>query len=194
MLLRNLPMARNLQSIGVWTANLLVPGAGLILVGSMLTGVLAAAAWGVAVSGLMVGLIWPALVWPNLCYGLAVAGAALYIWMQMALYVERRKAGRRLSDSSRDEKFKTILMAYLEGRYDEAESLCWQLLREDPDDVEACLQLATIDRRRGRLAVAHRGFRRARYLDAAGKWDNEISRELASLAPPAGGPGRPGTA
>jgi tetratricopeptide (TPR) repeat protein len=187
-------MARNLHSIVVWIANLLVPGAGLVLVGSMLTGALAAAVWGLAVTGLLVGTIWPALVWPNLRYGLAVAAVAIYIGMQMALYVERRKAGRRLSDSSRDEKFKTILMAYLEGRYDEAEAQCRQLLREDPDDVEACLQLATIDRRRGRLAAAQRGFRRAWYLDTAGKWDNEISRELASLVPSAGGPGRPGTA
>jgi tetratricopeptide (TPR) repeat protein len=179
-------MARNSHSIGVWTANLLVPGAGLVLVGSILTGVLAAAAWGLAVAGLLVGVVWPSLLWPNVRWGLAVAAVALYGWMQMALWLQQQWARRRPADSSRDDKFKAALVSYLEGRYDDAEALCRRLLKEDPDDVEACLQLATIARRRGRLAEARRGFLRARYLDGGGKWDAEIRRELAALMPPAG--------
>jgi Flp pilus assembly protein TadD len=82
---------------------------------------------------------------------------------------------------SYDEEFKKALAAYLQGRYDEAETACKALLRQDPGDVEATLQLGAIARRRGRLAQARRHFRRARYLDDRGKWDSEIGRELAAF-------------
>jgi hypothetical protein len=71
-------------------------------------------------------------------------------------------------------------VAYLQGKLDESESISKALLSEDPDDVEAALQLGYIARRRGDLAAARLWLVRARYLDDEGKWDFEIDRELAA--------------
>ena len=86
-----------------------------------------------------------------------------------------------MKTEGRDERFKAALAAYMAGRHDEAEAACKALLREDPDDVEAMLQLASVARRRGLLAEARRCFLQARYLDDRGRWDAEIGRELASI-------------
>jgi predicted Zn-dependent protease len=151
-----------------------------------LAGTVGALAWGAAAVGLLVGVVWPdmaGLVWQSACLAVAVT---LYVSMQVILAFKRRRRRLRLADAARDEQFKAVLAAYLQGRYDEAEAKCRALLHQDPDDVEAALQLGTIARRRGKLAVARRWFRRARYLDDRGKWDFEIDRGLASLVPPAG--------
>jgi tetratricopeptide (TPR) repeat protein len=169
------------HKVCVWPANLLVPGVGLVLAGNILLGALVAVVWGLAAGGAVTGLIWPAVIGGGLRLGLWVTAAALYVAMQAALYVRLRAIARNQADPGRDERFKEVLKAYLQGRYVEAEAACRALLRQDPDDADAMLQLGTIARRRGRLAAARRFFRRARYLDDQGKWDGEIGRELASL-------------
>ncbi len=105
----------------------------------------------------------------------------MYVAAQAALYRYLKAAKARQADGGRDEQFKAALVAYLAGRYDEAEAACHALLRDDPDNVEAMLQLGSVARRRGRLAQARQCFLRARYLDDRGRWDAEIGRELASF-------------
>jgi tetratricopeptide (TPR) repeat protein len=164
----------------MWVANLILPGAGLVLLGRIGMGIVWALLWGMAAAWLLLGLAWPdAAGGPWL---LARGGAALafYVGGQGALCLACKRAERYLAADARDEEFKAALVAYLQGKLDESESISKALLSEDPDDVEAALQLGYIAHRRGDLAAARRWLVRARYLDDEGKWDFEIDRELAA--------------
>jgi len=173
-------MTRLPHPVLFWAANVLVPGAGMVLLGRMGRGVLLAALWGMSAAGCLLGQVWSAPL-------VRVVGACLMVWIfaisQVALLAGLRAARRRLADPARNDKFKEALAAYLRGRYDDSEAVCRDLLRADPDDVEAMLQLAAIARRRGDAAAARRYLGQARYLDDDGVWDFEIGRELAALAP-----------
>jgi tetratricopeptide (TPR) repeat protein len=174
-------MPQTSHRIIAWMLNLLAPGTGLVLAGSIAAGVAVAVVWGLAVAGALVGLLWPLLVSHGVAWVLGAVGAGLYLGSQVALYRRLGRFGRFQADTGRDDRFKAALVAYLQGRYEEADAACRALLRQDPDDVEAMLQLGSIARRRGRLADARRCFLRARYLDDVGRWDAEIGRELASM-------------
>jgi len=168
--------------VWVWPANLLVPGAGHVMVGRVLAGVLYALVWGGALGGLLLVITFRADLagsyWPVF---LAAAAIVFYVAPQVALMV-RLRADKRFSGSEeRDQRFKSALATYLQGRLEEAESICKGLLKSDPDDVEATLQLASVARRRGDAAAARAYLTRARYLDDEGRWDFEVERELASL-------------
>jgi tetratricopeptide (TPR) repeat protein len=163
----------------MWIANLLVPGAGFIILGRVGLGVVWALLWGSATVHMLLGIVWPeAGAGPLWCR--VVLAAAVYAAGQAILGGLCRSAARNLADDRRDDQFKAALAAYLQGRLDESESLCRDLLKTDPDDVEATLQLGYVARQRGDLAAARRWFTRARYLDDAGKWDFQIGRELAA--------------
>ena len=170
-----------------WTANLLVPGAGLVLLGRLVLGILLGVWWGLAVSGLIVAtLVWPDGAGTTVVVVFGVDVVAVYTLAQFLYYVRRRAAARHLESEARDEMFKAALVATLRGRLDDAEATCKSLLRLDPDDVEATLHLGTLARQRGRREAAFRYLRRARYLDDAGRWDFQIGRELAALNEPQG--------
>ena len=173
-------MTRSSHRVIAWILNLLVPGTGWVLAGRMAAGIVVALMWGLAAGGVLVGCIWPDMLGSPVRWVLGVAAAALYVVPQAALYGHLHAAGTQ-EGGGRDERFKAALAAYMAGRHDEAEAACKALLREDPDDVEAMLQLASVARRRGLLAEARRRFLRARYLDDRGRWDAEIGRELASI-------------
>jgi thioredoxin-like negative regulator of GroEL len=170
----------------VWAANLLVPGAGEVLLGRLWMGPIRAVVWGALVAQAMFRAIFRAdsgsLTWAAVLGGLA---AAVYLGGQVSLWLRMRAARRWLGNELRNSRFKAALAAYLQGRLDDCESACRELLREDPDDVEATLQLASVARRRGDPASARRRLLRARYLDDDGRWDGQIGRELAALGPPA---------
>ncbi|MBE3068849.1 MAG: tetratricopeptide repeat protein, partial [Planctomycetes bacterium] len=103
--------------------------------------------------------------------------------------VQRRRPPRHLASPARDDLFRAALEATLQGRLDDAEASCRRLLRLDPDDVEATLHLASLERLRGHAPAARRYLARTRYLDDDGRWDFQVGRELAALdqadAPPA---------
>jgi tetratricopeptide (TPR) repeat protein len=179
-------MTRNTHRIVAWIINLLVPGSGWVLAGRMFTGAAMSLLWGASMISVLARLIWPDMMGAPLWSTMVAMTVILYLVAQTNLYLIMRTMDRRLTDSARDEKFKVALTSYLAGRHDEAEAACRALLREDPDDVEAMLQLGSVARRRGRLAEARRHFERARYLDARGRWDAEIGRELASIEAAAG--------
>jgi len=167
----------------LWMVNLLVPGAGLVLLGRLATGVLLGMVWGSALAALVVAtLVWPDAVAAGRLVGVLAAAAVVYVGAQVVLYVRWRAAGQHVVSDQRDEAFREALVATLQGRLDDAEDLCRALLRADPDDVEATLHLAALARKRGRRGAALRCLRRARYLDEDGRWDFEIAREIAGLA------------
>jgi len=162
-------------------ANLLLPGTGHVWVGFVASGAAVAVVWGILAGGALVLEIFRAgrpvspLEW-FLCSSAAIVYLAAQVWLGVRLRAIRR-AGRIDGDGL----FRSALVAYLQDRMDESESICRELLASDPDDVEAFLQLAMIARHRGDAATARRHLVRARYLDDAGRWDSQIERELSAL-------------
>jgi len=175
----------------LWTANLLVPGTGLVLLGRLATGVLFGIMWGLVLAALVCAtLVWPDAFATDRLGGVVAVAAAVYAGSQVVLYLRWRAIGRHLAGDGRDDAFREALVATLQGRLDDAKAVCRALLRVDPDDVEATLHLGTLARQRGRRETALRHLRRARYLDDDGRWDFEIGREIAALT----GSGRSGAA
>jgi len=175
-------MDRLSHPVAVWTASLLVPGAGLVMLGRVLAGTTVALLWAAAMAGLLVGqVIWPDVLETGSVVSLGVLAGLLYVVGQVLTFARLRAARRLAADSARDTAFLEVLTATLQGRTAEAEAACKALLRQDPDDVEATLHLGVLAARAGRPAAARRYLRRARFLDDAGRWDFQIGRELAAL-------------
>ena len=70
---------------------------------------------------------------------------------------------------------------YLAGDWVATEQLLRQLLKLEPDDVEARLMLATLWRHQGRDDEAARQLDRLERTEAAGPWCDEIAREKQQL-------------
>jgi Flp pilus assembly protein TadD len=171
-----------------WTANVLVPGSGLILLGRLPTGVACAVLWTAAVGLLLLAtLIWPGAASTGATAALAVAVGLLFAAAQALLYVRERGLRRHRAEEARDAAFRDVLAATLRGDADRAADACRTLLLRDPDDVEATLHLALLARRAGRSDEAARLLRRARFLDDTGRWDFQIERDLAAAAGESGG-------
>jgi thioredoxin-like negative regulator of GroEL len=75
-----------------------------------------------------------------------------------------------------------VQVEYLKGHWIEAETLLRQLLGQRPADVEAQLLLATLYRRTQRHDEARKQLDALTRLPAAGRWIEEIDRELKRLA------------
>jgi thioredoxin-like negative regulator of GroEL len=71
---------------------------------------------------------------------------------------------------------------YLTGDWFETETLLQQILKDDQDDVDARLMLATLYRHTGRLEEADVCLGQLERMEQAGKWSLEISRERNLLA------------
>ena len=162
-------------------AGFLLPGAGHVWVGFVASGAAVAVAWGLLAGGALVLEIFRAVAAvPPWEWALRGSAAIVYVAAQASLGF-RLRAIRRAGRINGDGLFLSALVAYLQDRLDESESICRELLASDPDDVEAFLQLAMIAQRRGDAATARQHLVRARYLDDAGRWDFEIERELSAL-------------
>ena len=70
---------------------------------------------------------------------------------------------------------------YLRGHWLESQSSLKQLLRRDPQDVEAHLLLASVHRRAQRIDLSRRQLQRLCRLEGAAKWRTETEQELAAL-------------
>jgi cytochrome c-type biogenesis protein CcmH/NrfG len=70
---------------------------------------------------------------------------------------------------------------YLKGHWVEAQSLLEQLLRDDPEDVESHLLLASVFRRSRRIELARKQLHRLGGFPGRAKWQFEIQRELDLL-------------
>ncbi len=168
----------------LWTANVLVPGSGLILIGRLATGTACAVLWTAAVGFLLLAtLVWPDAASAAAVAALAVAAGLLFAAAQALVYLRERSLRRHRVREARDAAFREVLAATLRGDTDEAADACRRLLARDPDDVEATLHLALLARRAGRADDARRLLRRARFLDDAGRWDFQIERDLAAVMP-----------
>jgi len=172
----------------LWTANVLVPGSGLVLIGRMASGVACVVLWTATVGLLLLAtLVWPDAVSAVPVAALAVSSGLLFAGAQGFLYVTERSLRRHREDEARDAAFREVLAATLRGAQDEAEQRCRTLLARDPDDLEATLHLALLARRAGRPAEAARMLRRVRFLDDTSRWDFQVERDLAAVtdrAPP----------
>jgi len=182
-------MTRLPHPAALWTANLLVPGAGLVMLGRIVSGTVIGVLWGAALAAvLLAGFVWRDAGRTAVLLCFVASAVALYGGGQIVVYLRGQALANHLAGEARDAVFKAALVAYLAGRLDESEKICKDLLAIDRDDVEATLQLATIARRRGDTRAAHRYLARTRYLDDEGRWDFEVERELSALAetpPPA---------
>ena len=96
----------------------------------------------------------------------------------------RRRAG--LPDGycegmSTDDLYREAQTQYLRGNYLQAETMLCHLTDRLGGDVDAQLMLATLYRHTGRLEEAAERLRRLELLEDAGKWQQEIQGEWASL-------------
>jgi thioredoxin-like negative regulator of GroEL len=103
--------------------------------------------------------------------------AALASWYGLSSQIEENAA-------TMDDSFRQAVGEYLKGNWFEAENLLVQLLRRDPDDVDARLKLATLLRHSGRHDEARRALRLLSRTDGTSKWKIEIQHELERLSEP----------
>lgn len=143
--------------------------------------------WAVVVGLLLLGtLVWPDKAQEAPLTVLAVGAGLVFVAAQGLLLIRERALRRLWGSEERDDRFREVLAATLQGRLDDAEAGCRSLLARDPDDVEAALHLAALARRRGDTRAARAWLERARFLDDAGRWDFRIERELAAVAAESG--------
>lgn len=126
-------------------------------------------------------ILWPELLSPQerfAVWGLFVAGwlaAALLSWS--ALRKEERRRERRLQA----DPFPLALHAYLRGDRARSEMLLRNHLRQEPQDIESALLLASVWRRQGRHQAARKLLTHLQKLEASWPWAFEIQRELEIL-------------
>jgi hypothetical protein len=81
------------------------------------------------------------------------------------------------SDAAGDALFAKAQQEYLNRNWFEAESLLQQVLKDNRDDVDAHLMLATLYRHTERVEEADDCLCRLERMERAGKWSLEIARE-----------------
>ena len=162
-------------------------------------GLIVAAGFAVVVNGLLAAtFVWTAWLDPRLrTAGWIGLGA---VWL-LALVVARWDlgidwaVGRRWSrlrrraglpdgyceGMSTDDLYREAQTQYLRGNYLQAETMLCHLTDRLGGDVDAQLMLATLYRHTGRLEEAAERLRRLELLEDAGKWQQEIQGEWASL-------------
>jgi len=121
-------------------------------------------------------LVYGELVTPpvRLVAWLAVGG----FWAASALAAVRWRAAREAGGDEQD-LFPLGLSEYLQGNWFETEMVCQRLLERNPADVEACLLLASAQRRSGRFAAARETLLGLVRQPGAACWHAEIQQELA---------------
>jgi hypothetical protein len=93
----------------------------------------------------------------------------------------RLKEPSKTIDPELEARFVAAQQQYLRGHWIEAETLLKQLLAVNPEDCEARLLLASVERRSGLSGDARRTLVSLQEMPAAGRWHLEIERELAIL-------------
>ena len=131
---------------------------------------------------LLTSLVWTEWVAPS---RRAAGWVALSVfWLVSAGMSWRWRAERNAGTAGNSEQdlFPRALGEYLKGNWYEAESLCRELVREKPRDVEAQLMLATVLRHTGRRAEARERLDDLKRMDDAAQWEWEIANEMERLA------------
>ncbi len=98
----------------------------------------------------------------------------------------RSKGSSPTIDPELEARFVSAQQEYLRGHWIEAETLLMQLLAANPNDCEAKLLLASVERRSGRPNDARRTLEQLAEASFAGRWRQEIEREIAHIDANAG--------
>ncbi|MBI3465152.1 MAG: hypothetical protein HY000_19170 [Planctomycetes bacterium] len=158
------------------------PGLPQICAGKEWQGLLLAVAAGVLLNvAVVAGWIWTEWIPPRQVSALWIAvivawsGAATY-----AVWAWRGSGGRPLACRV-DEVYRSALEHYLRRDWAQTDRCLRRLLYENPLDSDVLMQLAALERRRGRPEQAGRTLRRCRRVDSQRKWHWEIAQELHQL-------------
>ena len=146
----------------------------------------------VGFSGLVNFLLAATFVWTAwLSIGLLWAGwiAVLVVWVVSAwgakpvpvVTIDSPPALAAPEPGGRD-LLSEVYTQYLQGNWFEAETVLQEMLRLQPRDAEALLQLATLQRHTERLEEAADTLDRLERLDEAIRWQLEIAAERIHLA------------
>jgi hypothetical protein len=105
------------------------------------------------------------------------------VWALSAKLSVRQLQGfdPRESGDAAEDLFRRAGREYLSGNWIAAEQLLTQLVRSNPQDVDAQLMLASLLRRTGQLTEASQRLRKLDATDGAEKWTAEIKRERQLL-------------
>lgn len=176
--------------------NLLIPGGGLILVGSTASGMLVALLFTAAANlGLAAILLFPDDVsptWRGLGLGVAIG---TYFGAQLRYAQSVRDQRRRSAAELRQIALRDVYTALREGRVEEAWRALQPLAEQAEDDLVLAYRLAQVLTARGDGPEALAAWRRVRRLDRHRIYRQEVAENERALLDGAGretAAGRPG--
>lgn len=146
------------------------------------SGLFAAAAFALVLNAtLLSSLVWPE--WLPTVWSRASWPVTLAIWAVSAVWAFRRLPAmlERTDDPAATDLFEQAQSEYLQGDWYRAETLLGRLTRQNAEDVDARLALATLYRRTRRFGEAREELGRIGRLERAAKWEEEIRREWKHL-------------
>jgi tetratricopeptide (TPR) repeat protein len=97
------------------------------------------------------------------------------------LIAEWSVSGEETADARQQRWLREAQHSYLRGEWQQAEQPLLEMLRFDPRDLEARLQLATLRRHQGRRREAAVELDRLERMEAAVRWQWEINNERGRL-------------
>lgn len=106
----------------------------------------------------------------------------LSLWVMGVWFSSRTAMPQSLQDPQFDQWLHEAQVEYLKGHWIEAESVLARLLARKPDDAEALLLKATIQRRTRRPAAAQRTLEELADRPPAAPWAWEIRSEVQRIA------------
>jgi hypothetical protein len=146
--------------------NLVVPGGGLILIGSAASGVLLAALFTVtAAFAIVSNLLFPddfASAWRGLGIGVAL-GTWLGAQLRLAQSVRRQR--ERAAGKLREATLRDVRAELLAGRFDDAWRAIQPMIHRADDDLALACRLAQVLTARESPVAARAAWRRVRRLD-----------------------------
>ncbi len=146
--------------------------------------------WGLA---LACGFAWlvnlavvSTFVWTELIDPWSRAGVwllSVLVWAVSVMLSVRQLKGfdPQQAGNGGEDLFRRAGREYLSGNWIAAEQLLTQLVRSNPQDVDAQLMLASLLRRTGQLTEASQRLRKLEATEGAEKWNVEIKRERQLL-------------
>ena len=145
-------------------------------------GLLAAAAFALVVNATLLStFVW--LEWLPAAWSWAAWSITVGSWTVSAVWAYRRLPAllEPPNDESVGDLFAQAQSEYLQGDWYRAETLLGRLIRQNADDVDARLMLATLYRHTRRIGEARNQLRRIQRFEWSAKWNEEIRREWKRL-------------
>jgi len=175
-LLRRSSLARVLAA-----ASSFVPGVGQILLGRHARGITLFMLFATTLNGALLNLLLDDRSELRPYVSLLVGFAGLLWLVSFIDVVASLLFLRTLAPENRRSLFLLAASHYLKGELEPARAILVRLLRRDPSDIAAGLQLAAVHARAGRLQKARRLLRRCHRKDRGRTWEYEILSRLESL-------------